>query len=118
MSEEEETGQKTPKIVMDDREPEDIKQWLEKEGVAVEKRRLEVGDFIISSDVVVERNSQKGIIIGKGGTALKSIGRQARKAIEEFLQTPVFLELHVIVRKQWREDPAMLRRFGYRSIRE
>lgn len=57
MSEEEETGQKTPRIVMDDREPEEIKQWLEKEGVVVEKRRLDVGDFVISSDVVVERKS-------------------------------------------------------------
>jgi len=42
---------------MDDREPEEIKQWLEKEGVIVEKRRLEVGDFVVSSDVVVERKS-------------------------------------------------------------
>ncbi|HME52103.1 MAG TPA: ERCC4 domain-containing protein [Candidatus Lokiarchaeia archaeon] len=57
MSEEAETGQKTPRIVMDDREPEEIKQWLEKEGVIVEKRRLEVGDFVVSSDVVVERKS-------------------------------------------------------------
>ena len=57
MSEEEEPGQKTPRIVMDDREPEEIKNWLENEGVAVDKQRLEVGDYVISSDVVVERKS-------------------------------------------------------------
>jgi len=63
--------------------------------------------------IVVERNSQKGIIIGKGGSALKRVGRQARESIEAFLDRPVYLELEVQVRKKWRKDPRQIKRMGY-----
>lgn len=63
--------------------------------------------------IYVTRESQKGIIIGKNGTALKRIGTEARKDIEEFLQKKVFLELFVKVMKDWRDDEKSLRQFGY-----
>ena len=81
----------------------DIREFAEKEG-----RK----DFI-SADVYVERDSQKSILIGKGGTALKRVGQEARKEIEEFLQRPVFLELHVKVRAKWRKSSMWLKTFGY-----
>ncbi len=67
----------------------------------------------ISAVIYVERDSQKGILIGHHGHALKEIGTRARKAIESFLDRPVFLELHVKVSKDWRRDDSKLRRFGY-----
>jgi GTP-binding protein Era len=59
------------------------------------------------------RESQKGIIIGKQGLALKKTGTMARKDLEEFFGKKVFLELQVKVKKDWRNDPWMLRQFGY-----
>lgn len=76
------------------------------------KEREENKDFI-SAEIVVERDSQKAIIIGKGGSAIKRLGRVARESIEEFLQKEVFLELRVKVRKKWRSDENMLKSFGY-----
>ncbi len=73
--------------------------------------------WFISADVYVERDSQKGILIGKGGSMLKEIGRIARADIEQFLDHPVFLELHVKVREKWRDDPAWLSRLGYHPDR-
>ncbi len=61
----------------------------------------------------VARESQKGIIIGHKGQALKKVGTDARKNIESFLDKKVFLELHVKVSKNWRENESQLRRFGY-----
>jgi GTPase len=69
---------------------------------------------LIRAEVYVERESQRRIIIGKKGEAMKEIGIAARRDIEEFLQRPVFLEIHVKVREKWREDEAWLRRLGYR----
>ena len=63
--------------------------------------------------VYVERDSQKGIIIGKGGAAIKRIGTEARADLELLLGTRVFLDLSVKVRKNWRRDAAQIRRFGY-----
>jgi len=63
--------------------------------------------------VVVERESQKGIIIGAGGKQLKEIGRLARMDIEALLGSPVFLELWVKVKKDWRNRPDSLRNYGY-----
>jgi len=80
----------------------------------VEFKEREKGKTFISADVYVERDSQKGIVIGKQGATLKKIGQLARKEIEDFLQHTVFLELHVKVRK-WREDKQWLSRLGYRS---
>jgi len=83
----------------------------------VEFKEREGGKWFISADISVERDSQKGIIIGKKGAALKEVGRIARKEIEEFLRHPVFLELHVRVRKDWRQDEQWVRRLGYRPDR-
>jgi GTP-binding protein Era len=76
------------------------------------KERDEKKDFI-SAEIVVERDSQKAIIIGKGGTAIKKLGLTARESIEEFLEREVFLELRVKVRKKWRSDENLLKSFGY-----
>jgi GTP-binding protein Era len=67
----------------------------------------------IFASIHVEKNSQKGIIIGKGGQKLKQIGEAARKDLERFLGTKVFLKLFVRVQKNWRKDTKALRRFGY-----
>ena len=76
-------------------------------------KEREAGKWFISADIIVEKDSQKGIMIGKGGTMLKRIGAMARKDIEAHLQMPVFLELFVKVRDNWREKPNMLRSLGY-----
>jgi GTP-binding protein Era len=79
----------------------------------VEFKERDAGKWFISAEISVERDSQKGILIGKRGEALKRIGSAARKSVEEFLQHPVFLELHVRVRKDWRHDKQWIRRLGY-----
>lgn len=71
------------------------------------------GLVAIAAVINVERDSQKGIIIGKRGAMLKRIGTEARQEIERFLDTRVFLELFVKVRRDWSEDPRMLREMGY-----
>jgi GTP-binding protein Era len=67
----------------------------------------------IYAQVFVERDSQKSIIIGKGGEGLKRIGTQARRRIEALLGTPVYLDLRVKVAKNWQRDPKQLRRLGF-----
>lgn len=67
----------------------------------------------INAEIVVERDTQKMILIGKKGEALKRMGSRARASIEEFLDAPVFLELFVKVRADWRESEGRLRGFGY-----
>lgn len=69
----------------------------------------------IHADIIVERQSQKGIVIGKNGSTLKKIGSAARIDIEEFLGRPVFLKLHVKVRSDWRNKDALLRSFGFET---
>ena len=64
---------------------------------------------------MVERNSQKGIIIGHKGTALKRVGTEARKDLEKFFNKKVFLELYVKVNKDWRNNSRQLKRFGYKD---
>ncbi len=68
---------------------------------------------LIKARIVVEKSSQKPIIIGKGGRALKKIGQESRERIEEFLGRPVFLELWVAVREKWRNKDVFLKEFGY-----
>ncbi len=63
--------------------------------------------------IYVERESQKGIIIGKGGAALRQVGTEARSDLEQLLGSRVYLDLHVKVRKNWRRDLNQIRRFGY-----
>ncbi len=72
----------------------------------------------ISATIYVERESHKGIVIGKQGKMLKTISQQARQDIESFLGTRVYLELWVKVLKNWRKDENMLRRLGYRIHRD
>lgn len=68
---------------------------------------------VIRCAIVVERESQKAILIGEGGTAIRKVGEAARREIEAFLDRPVFLELFVKVRENWRERDNQLRNFGY-----
>ncbi|MEH6682240.1 MAG: GTPase Era [Sediminicola sp.] len=75
---------------------------------------LEDDDIIrMRSVIMVERDSQKGIIIGHKGAALKRVGIEARKDLELFFDKQVHLELYVKVNKNWRSDPNQLKRFGY-----
>jgi len=68
---------------------------------------------VVRAVIIVERDSQKGIIIGKGGSMLKEIGRLARIDIEHLLGSKIFLDLWVKVVKDWRNRPHVLRQFGY-----
>jgi len=69
----------------------------------------------ISAVIYVMRDSQKGIVIGQRGMALKKVGTEARKEIEDFLERKVFLQLFVKVKKDWRDESGMLRNFGYET---
>lgn len=85
-------------------------------GIAVEvdefSERPEGGVFIAAT-VYVERDSHKGIVIGRGGQMLKHIGSKARAEIEQLLEQRVFLELHVKVKSDWRKDENAVRYLGY-----
>ena len=67
----------------------------------------------IRAIIMVERETQKGIIIGHKGSALKRVGMEARKDLETFFDKKIFLDLYVKVNKNWRNDSKQLRRFGY-----
>lgn len=67
----------------------------------------------IQAIIFVARKTQKSILIGKNGSAIKRLGTDARKSIETFLEKKVFLELHVKVKDNWRDDERMLKHFGY-----
>lgn len=82
--------------------------------VSYEERGDGEKDYI-DAEIIVMSESHKGIIIGEGGRALKQVGTKARKDIEEFLQTPVYLNLHVKVQENWRDRERLLRSYGYRS---
>ncbi len=77
------------------------------------KKRLDKNMVDIHAAIHVERNSQKGIIIGKAGRMLKRIGEQAREDIERMVGRKVFLKLWVRVQKNWTRDERAIRRFGY-----
>lgn len=76
------------------------------------KEREEIGAYITAT-IFVERDSQKGIVIGKGGQMMKAIGTAARKAIESMSNRKVYLDLRVKVKKNWRTDAAFLKQMGY-----
>jgi GTP-binding protein Era len=78
------------------------------------KERGDRGAYI-EATLFVERDSQKGIVIGKGGSMLKRIGSHARKAIEAVLDRKIFLDLRVKVLPNWRNDPNALQRFGFQA---
>lgn len=67
----------------------------------------------IIADIIVQRETQKGIILGQGGAMIKKLGTLARKDIEEFLGQKVFLELYVKVRPKWRDSDIFLKEYGY-----
>ena len=81
--------------------------------VVIEEFKEEETIIRIRGVIYVERNSQKGIVIGQGGEALKKVGTWARDEMEKFFQKKVFLELFVKVNENWRTDPKALSRFGY-----
>lgn len=83
----------------------EIEEFAEREG-----RK----DYIRAA-IIIERESQKPIIIGDKGSTIKKLGRTSREAIEAFLQREVFLELFVKVKEKWRSNPNMLNRFGYKA---
>lgn len=78
-----------------------------------EFKEREKGKIYVRAMIYVERDSQKGIIIGKGGKTLKEIGQLAREEIEHFLQSPVFLDIRVGVREGWRRNERDLKELGY-----
>lgn len=67
----------------------------------------------ITADIIVQRETQKGIILGEGGSMIKKLGTLARKDIEDFLGSKVFLELYVKVRPKWRDNDLFLKEYGY-----
>lgn len=81
--------------------------------VAIEEFKEGAERYDISAVIYVMRDTQKGIIIGRGGTSLKKVGTQARIDMEDFFQKKVFLSLFVKVDPDWRESKRELRRFGY-----
>ncbi len=70
---------------------------------------------VINAEIHVERDSQKGIIVGKGGKMIREIGTDSRRSIEAFLEKKVYLELHVRVAAGWKDNSSRLRGFGYRE---
>ena len=83
--------------------------------VVTEEFKDEESIIKIRSIILVERESQKGIIIGHKGVALKKIGTKARIDLEKFFGKKVFIELHVKVSKNWRSNPNELKKFGYKN---
>jgi GTP-binding protein Era len=83
--------------------------------VVIESFKEEEFIIKIRAEIMVVRESQKGIIIGHQGKALKKVGTEARKDMEAFLEKQVFLELFVKVNKDWRDSDNQLKRFGYTS---
>lgn len=81
--------------------------------VEIEEYKEEDDITRIRALIIVERDSQKGIIIGKGGEMLKRIGRESRKEIEKFIDNKVFLESYVKVDKDWRGSESKLKKYGY-----
>ncbi len=111
---------KTERFIVNEKIREKILKHYKKEipySVEVETEEFkEEGDRIkIRSIIYVERDSQKGIIIGHKGAGLKRIGTEARKDLEKFFGKKIYLELYVKVNKDWRKKAEQLRRFGYKE---
>ncbi len=81
-------------------------------GVVVERYEEKPGVTVIDATILVEKDSQKPILVGKNGRTIKDIGTKARIGIEEFIGSKVYLDLHVKVRKDWREKDVFLREVG------
>ena len=82
--------------------------------VVVESFQEEADRIHIHALIIAERDSQKGIIIGHKGVALKKVGSMARRDMERFFEKKIFLELFVKVEKDWRNRDNLLRAYGYR----
>jgi GTPase len=102
-------------------EDEEIGELIREKALALTREELphaisveveELGDKVVRASLYVETESQKQIIVGKGGSVVKEIGVRARPEIENLLGHPVFLELHVKVRPRWRRDERLLERLG------
>ena len=78
-----------------------------------EFKERDKGKDYIQAIIFVERDSQKGILIGNKGQKLKKVGKMARSVIEKFLDRPVYLELNVRVNNSWRKDEAKLKQLGF-----
>jgi len=81
--------------------------------VVIEEMERDEGLVKIHASLIVERDSQKGIVIGHGGATLKKIGTRAREEMELLLGTKVYLDLRVKVLKEWQRDPKALERLGF-----
>jgi GTP-binding protein Era len=81
--------------------------------VIVEKVKEEPSKISVFAKIIVEKNSQKGMIIGKNGATIKRVGRDARIKIEDFTQTKIFLKLIVVVKKGWSKSKDTLKEIGY-----
>jgi GTP-binding protein Era len=100
---------------------EEVAELIREKALALTREELphaisveveELGEKVISANVYVETDSQKQIVVGKGGSVVKEIGTRARPEIEHLLGHPVFLELQVKVRPRWRRDERLLERLG------
>lgn len=81
--------------------------------VAIDSMKFEKGMWYIDATICCERDSHKGMIIGKGGAKLKEIGSLARPEIEDMLEAKVYLKLWVKVKKDWRDSDFLMKNFGY-----
>jgi len=83
------------------------------EVLITEFKEREKGKWYIAADIIIEREAQKKIIIGKNGEKLRIIGSIARKQIEKHLEYPIYLDLFVKIRANWRDNPTFLKSYGY-----
>ncbi len=84
----------------------------------VQAEQRKGGNYYLAADILVERDSQKGILIGRGGRMIKTIGERSRKEVERVLGVKVYLELYVRVQKRWRDSHVILRELGLQWERE
>ena len=85
-------------------------------GIAVTIEKMserQNGIMDVEATIICERDSHKGIIIGKGGAMLKRIGSAARRELEDMLETKVNLQIWVKVRKEWRDSELLMKNYGY-----
>ncbi len=111
---------KTERFIVNEKIREKILKHYKKEipyavEVETEEFKEEKHQINIRSIIYVERDSQKGIIIGHKGAGLKRVGTEARKDLEQFFNKKIYLQLYVKVNKDWRKKAEQLRRFGYKN---
>ena len=82
--------------------------------VRVDEIKHKSESVMIRATIIVDKDSHKGIVIGKEGKRIKSIGTRARKELEEYFQKRIFLELFVSVKEDWLNNPRILKELGYK----